>query len=164
MIYLIGWNALLHLSLEGSNPVKEWLDTVEVSSTRLSVIGVGIAQASIEAEPDVRLRKDWDIALRNQLAELQSMTGPAIPIDERVIKEWTTLRDENLEEAVEGKPAERRQIGQDMRLEIAVAVAYNLKLVDLWQPYHEQLRDIRLGRFVESIGQSTKPIPAVPAR
>ena len=163
MIYLIGWNALLHLSLEGSNPVKEWFDTVKVSSTRLSVIGVGIAKASIEVETDVRLRKDWDIALRNQLTELQRITGPAIPIDERVIKEWTTLRDENLEEAVEGKPAERRQIGQDMRLEIAVAVAYNLKLVDLWQPYHEQLRDIRLGRFVESIGQPTKPIPLVPA-
>ena len=93
-------------------------------------------------------RNQWSLALEHRINETQRESGRAIPIDERVVAKWIEVRNEHLEQLVDGVPEE---IGQDMRLEIAVALAYAIRLVDPWQPFHDQLRSLGLGEHIESV-------------
>jgi hypothetical protein len=42
-------------------------------------------------------------------------------------------------------------IGQDQRLEIATALTHGLTLVDPWAPFHDQMREMGMDKFIESL-------------
>jgi hypothetical protein len=63
------------------------------------------------------------------------------------------IRTETLHHYVENENGRREifDIGQDQRMEIATAIAYKVKLVDPWAPFHDQLRNMGMGNFIESL-------------
>ena len=150
MQYLLSGNALLQLCTRDPTPIQTWARDKAAQNLRLSIIGVGMARETV-ARLDPVHRNRWSLALEHRINETQRESGRAIPVDERVVAKWIEVRSEHLEQLIENDEPE--EIGQDARLEIAVALAYSMKLVDPWQPFHDQLRALGLGEHIESVQQ-----------
>ena len=152
MQFLLSGSALLEMCLAGDTPVKIWARDKPAAQLRMSVIGIGMARATVYSLPPAS-RNTWSRALEHRLNECQQDSGRPVPLDERVLTEWFAIRTVTpLQQAViENGQTILEDIGQDQRLEIATALAYTLKLVDPWQPFHDQLRALGLGDHIESI-------------
>jgi hypothetical protein len=150
--YLISGNALMQLCLEGTTPASAWAEDKPAADLRLSLIGVGMARAWVYALEPGR-RRAWALALEHRINEMQQDSGRPLPLDERVMSAWAEIRAVKLEQDMRGERGRTvlEDIGQDQRLEIATAVAYGLALVDPWARFHDQLRDMGLGRSIESL-------------
>lgn len=152
MQFLLGGSALLELSMRKPQPTHSWARDKPVQNLRLSVIGIGMARAAVLALPDRLLQDRWLLALDHRINETQRESGRPIPVDERVIEKWPLIYSLVLEKEIVVRGSRKREpLGQDSRLEIAVALAYGLKLADPWEPFHDQLRGVGLGEHIESI-------------
>jgi hypothetical protein len=150
--FLLGGSALIELSTRKPTPSHVWARDKPAQSLRTSVIGIGMARAALLALDSQLLRDRWLLALDHRVNEIQRESGRAIPIDERVIDKWALVYSLSLEREVIVKGSRRREpLGQDSRLEVAVALAYGLKLADPWEPFHDQLVEVGLGEHIESI-------------
>lgn len=152
MQYLISGNALMQLCLEGATPASTWAEDKPVADLRLSLIGVSMARAWVYALESGR-RRTWSLALEHRINEMQQDSGRPLPLDERVMGAWAEIRAAKLEH---GEPDEEgnavvQDVGQDQRLEIATAIAHGLTLVDPWATFHDQLRAMGMGQFIESL-------------
>jgi len=119
---------------------------------RLSLIGVSMARAWVYALEPGR-RRTWSLALENRINEIQRDSGRPLPLDERVMAAWAEVRGVTLEQAAKddkGNPV-IEGIGQDQRLEIATAMAYGLVLVDPWAQFHDQMGELGMAQFIESL-------------
>jgi hypothetical protein len=153
MQFLLSGSALLEMSLVRETLVKAWARDKPAAQLRLSLIGVGMARATVYDLPP-ESRNAWSRSLEHRLNELQQDSGRPIPLDERVFAEWFAIRTVTpLQHSVIDKDGQSilEDIGQDQRLEIATALAYAMKLVDPWKPFHDQLRAMGLGDHIESI-------------
>ena len=152
MQFLLSGSALLEMCLAGDTPVKTWARDKPAAQLRLSLIGIEMARATVNELPPAR-RTRWLRALEHRINECHQDSGPPLPLDARVLAEWSAIRKvKPLQHSViENGQTILEEIGQDQRLEIATALAYTLKLVDPWQPFHDQLRAMGLGDHIESI-------------
>jgi hypothetical protein len=150
--FLISGNTLMQLCLERSTAASAWAEHKPVADLRLSLIGVSMARAWVNAlEPAPRMT--WSRSLEHRINEIMRESMRPLPLDERVMSAWADIRAAKLEQAVtdEHGATALEGIGQDQRLEIATAIAYGLILVDPWATFHDQLRGMGLDRFVESL-------------
>jgi hypothetical protein len=145
--YLLTGSALLQLAMRDNNPMKAWLADKPMQSYRMSVIGIGMARSAIDARSTGLLHKKWHEALDQRVNTLKGEGGRAIAIDEGIIDKWMLVRRMDLTKQGKDGP---EQIGQDMRLDIAVALALGLTLVEPVQPYHAQLKAAGMDK-IESI-------------
>lgn len=143
---LLTGSALLQLAARDTNPMQAWLNAKRMSQFRMSVIGIGMARSAIDFKHQGLLRERWRQSLDHRVNTLQAEGGRAIAIDEGTIEKWQSIRRMDLQrQGAEGP----EQVAQDIRLEIAVALALGLALVEPVQPYHDQLRAV--GMSVQSI-------------
>lgn len=160
MQFLISGNALMQLCLETSTPASEWADAKPVVDLRLSLMGVSMARAWVLALEPAR-RMQWQRSLDHRINEIELESGRPLPLDERVMASWTNIRSANLVQEAkdergnvvldESGNAILEDIGQDQRLEIATALTHGLTLVDPWAPFHDQMREMGMDKFIESL-------------
>lgn len=152
MQFLLSANTLMQLSLEGTTLASAWATEKPAADLRLSLIGVSMARAYVYALEPGR-RRAWALSLENRINEIQQDSGRPLPLDERVMAAWAEVRGVTLEQAAQddkGNPV-IEGIGQDQRFEIATAMAYGLTLVDPWAQFHDQMRDLGMAQFIESL-------------
>lgn len=160
MQFLLSGNTLMQLCLEQTTPASAWSDEKPAADQLLSLIGVSMARAWVHALEPGR-RRTWSLALEHRINEIQHDSGRPLPLDERVMEAWAEIRGVRLEQQSlddDGKPVVDDHgkpifegIGQDQRLEIATAIAYRHTLVDPWALFHDQLRDLGMAQFIESL-------------
>jgi hypothetical protein len=150
--FLISGNTLMQLCLEGNTAASAWAEHKPAADLRLSLIGVSMARAWVNALEPAR-RMTWSRSLEHRINEIMRESMRPLPLDERVMSAWADIRSAKLEQEVtdEHGATVLEDIGQDQRLEIATAIAYGLTLVDPWAAFHDQLRGMGMDRFVESL-------------
>lgn len=138
--YLLRAQELLDLADEEDQPIKRWVDEHAEAGVSVTVIGIALAQAMIEAVDESNERRELTRRLSEMLALMHNRTGPPLEFNQLAANIWQWMLTATTLQTVTKLSLQ----------EYAIAVVNGLTVVERSRAYHDALRD--LGVSVETLG------------
>jgi predicted acylesterase/phospholipase RssA len=136
--YLLRAQELLDLADEEDQPIKRWVDEHAEAGVSVTVIGIALAQAMIEAVDESNERRELTRRLSEMLALMHNRTGPPLEFNQLAANIWQWMLTATTLQTVTKLSLQ----------EYAIAVVNGLTVVERSRAYHNALRD--LGVSVET--------------
>lgn len=139
--YLLGTHALQEFLSKRDNPITQWakndgeLFENQVYISTLSIGEIKAAWCNLGTTDTSRLF--WGNAIKAGEKFFKHL-GNILPITNDVTEYWVELRPLKMMGLPEGA-SEPVEVGEDRKLVLATAMAYNMVLVEKEQPYHDEL-------------------------